>query len=303
MCYKMHLEAAEIISRVPTPYQVEHFIKPMGRGEVLTTVAGGETSGKGNDWVPNSLAVSHVTRENGGYRLDNIRKSFVTSAGHATHYFFICRVGQDAPLDKATILFVESDKIDWEVLGEWDGIGMRGNNSSPMSFNGVVPEENRLGDENEAMGLFGTYMVPVLALTYAAAYFCIGSAAYEIALEEAARLYPSGSRRIDNPVNRRRMAEISAQIEAARALLHSAASAFDQGKVTSPLPFIQSKVTCSEAAIRATQDLMTMFGGTAFAGRLPFERYFRDARAGVVMGMANDQAYDNIASILFPDEK
>ena len=57
------------------------------------------------------------------------------------------------------------------------------------------------------------------------------------------------------------------------------------------------------AAIRATQELMTMFGGTAFAGRLPFERYFRDARAGVVMGMANDQAYDNIASILFPDEK
>jgi alkylation response protein AidB-like acyl-CoA dehydrogenase len=45
---------------------------------------------------------------------------------------------------------------------------------------------------------------------------------------------------------------------------------------------------------------MTMFGGTAFAARLPFERYFRDARAGMVMGMANDQAYELIGSLLFP---
>jgi alkylation response protein AidB-like acyl-CoA dehydrogenase len=47
---------------------------------------------------------------------------------------------------------------------------------------------------------------------------------------------------------------------------------------------------------------MTMFGGTAFAGRLPFERYFRDARAGLVMGLANDQAYERIAAIMFPED-
>jgi alkylation response protein AidB-like acyl-CoA dehydrogenase len=60
---------------------------------------------------------------------------------------------------------------------------------------------------------------------------------------------------------------------------------------------------CSEAAVHVTQELMTMFGGTAFAGRLPFERYFRDARAGMVMGFANDQAYQNIAGILFPEDQ
>jgi hypothetical protein len=49
----------------------------------------------------------------------------------------------------------------------------------------------------------------------------------------------------------------------------------------------------------STQDLMTMFGGTAFAGRMPFERYFRDDRTGVVVGVANDQAYQIIAGILF----
>ncbi len=52
-----------------------------------------------------------------------------------------------------------------------------------------------------------------------------------------------------------------------------------------------------------TQDLMTMFGGTAFSDRLPLKRYSRDARGGMVMGFANDQAYQNIAGILFPEDQ
>jgi alkylation response protein AidB-like acyl-CoA dehydrogenase len=64
---------------------------------------------------------------------------------------------------------------------------------------------------------------------------------------------------------------------------------------------MQAKVACSEAGVRVTQDLMTSFGGTAFAGRLPFERYFRDARAGMVMGMANDLAYQNMIPLMFPE--
>ncbi len=97
------------------------------------------------------------------------------------------------------------------------------------------------------------------------------------------------------------MAEMSAQIEAARALLLSAAAMADSDRATSILPFLQSKVVCSEVGVRVTTDLMTMFGGTAFAGRLPFERYFRDARAGLVMGQANDRAYETIGTLLIPE--
>jgi isovaleryl-CoA dehydrogenase len=302
MCYKMHIEACELISRVPTPYQIEHMVQPLAKGEVFATVAGGESSGAGDNWVPNGLAVAHVTKVPGGYQLDQIRKSYVTSAGHASHYFFICKVGKETPATDLTLLFIEASKVCCEVLEPWHGLGMRGNGSSPMRFSGVVGEEYRIGAEHEAMKLFGGPMLPVLALTYAAAYLGIGSGAYELARQEVARRYPSGARRLDSPINQRRMAEMSAQIEAARALLHAAASAFDQGRAPSPLPYIQAKVVCSETAVRVTQDLMTMFGGTAFAARLPFERYFRDARAGLVMGLANDQAYERITAIMFPDD-
>ena len=143
-------------------------------------------------------------------------------------------------------------------------------------------------------------MMPLLILTYGAAYLGIASGAYELACQEGSKRFASGARRLDAPINQRRFAEMSAQIEAARTLLHSAAAMADSGRAPSIVPYVQAKVLCSEAAVRVTQDLMTIFGGTAFAARLPFERYFRDARAGLVMGMANDQAYELIANLLFP---
>jgi hypothetical protein len=38
-------------------------------------------------------------------------------------------------------------------------------------------------------------------------------------------------------------------------------------------------------------------------GRLPFDRYLRDARADIMMALASDTAYQTIASLLFPAEK
>ncbi|MFQ6027913.1 MAG: acyl-CoA dehydrogenase family protein [Dehalococcoidia bacterium] len=300
MCYKMHLEAAEIVCRIPTPYQVEHFVEPMARGEVFTTIAGAESWGDGDNW--NSRQdVSAVAKVAGGYQVDKVRKSFVTSAGKATHYQFRCRIGADTPQSDASQLFIAGDGIDWEIVEPWNGLGMKGNNSSPMLFSGFVPEENRLGSEHQVQAETNSWNRPVVALTYAAAYLGIASGAFEQACEHIARRFPSGSRRLDNPIHQRRMAELGAQIEAARALLHAASSAFDENRANNHLPYIQAKVVCSEAGVRVTQDLMTVFGGAAFAARMPFERYFRDARAGLVMGMANDTAYPGMIPMMFPE--
>ncbi|MGE0822931.1 MAG: acyl-CoA dehydrogenase family protein [Candidatus Binatia bacterium] len=301
MCYKMHLEATELVTQIPTPYQVKRFVKPLARGELFATIAGGETAGAaGNDWRPNAMEVATCRRVDGGFQLENIRKSYVTSAGHATHYLMLNRLEGRPAQGMPDFLMVERDHVEWKVLGEWNGLGMRGNSSSPMLFNGVVPQEHRLGIGREDEPVIPKYMMPLLILTYGAAYLGIASGAYALGCQEATKRFASGARRLDAPINQRRFAEMSAQIEAARTLLHAAAAMADSGRAPSIVPYIQAKVLCSEAAVRVTQDLMTIFGGTAFAARLPFERYFRDARAGMVMGMANDQAYELIANMLFP---
>jgi len=101
---------------------------------------------------------------------------------------------------------------------------MRGNCSFSVYFTGDVPK-NRLGNEHESGKALGVVMMPVVALTYAAAYLGICVGAYEIARIEASKQYPGGARRLDNPVNKRRMGQMRVQIEAARSLLHLAAKA------------------------------------------------------------------------------
>ena len=304
MCYKMHLEAVEAISQIPTDYQLKRYIEPLVRGEMFAAAPGGEPSGKtGDDWTPVPQTVTTLPRVEGGFWIDHIRKSYVTSAGHATHYIMFCRVEGGRTEGPPELLMFGEDEVEWETIGEWDGLGMRGNCSVPMIFNGVVPEENLVGIElkDKSEPVFTKYMTPCLILTYGAAYLGIASGAFEVACAEGDKRFPSGARRLDNPINQRRMAEMSAEIEAARALLHVAAAMVESGRATSILPLLQAKVRCSEVGVRVTTDLMTMFGGTAFAGRLPFERYFRDARACMVMGHANDTAYANIGTLLFPE--
>ncbi len=304
MCYKMHLESVEALSRIPTASQVEKFVKPLAQKKIFAAAPGGESRGQsGTDWRPVSAPETPLKIVDGGFVLNNLRKSYVTSAGHADLYLMFCRVEEGRTEGPPDLLIIEADKIEWQTVGEWDGLGMRGNSSTPMIFNGVVPQENLLGLEleGEEEPVMQKYMSPVLILTYGAAYLGIASGAFELACIEGDKRFVSGSRRFDNPINKRRISEMSAQIESARAFLHTAASMADEGRAESLLPYIQAKVICSEVAVRVTQDLMTIFGGTAYARQLPFERYFRDARAGLIMGMANDQAYEIIGDHLFPD--
>jgi isovaleryl-CoA dehydrogenase len=304
MCYKMHLEAVEAISHIPTAYQRQRYIEPLLHDEVFAAAPGGEPHGKtGDDWTPVRQTVSTLPRVAGGLLLDHVRKSYVTSAGHATHYVMFCRVEGGRTEGPPELLIFKHDEVEWQTIGTWNGLGMRGNCSVPMIFNGVVPEANLVGIELEdkSVPVMTKYMAPCQILTYGAAYLGIASGAFEIACAEGDQRFPSGGRRLDNPIHQRRMAEMRVQIEAARALLHAAAAMADAGRTPSVLPFLQAKVVCAEVGIRVTTELMTMFGGTAFAGRLPFERYFRDARAGLVMGQANDVAYTTIGTLLFPE--
>jgi hypothetical protein len=84
------------------------------------------------------------------------------------------------------------------------------------SVAGVVPQENRLGIGHEDEPIMLKYLMPLLILTYGAAYLGIASGAFELACQEGDKRFQSGARRLDSPMNQRRLAEMSAQMEAAR---------------------------------------------------------------------------------------
>ena len=67
MCYKMHLEAVEAISQIPTAYQRQRYIEPLLRGEMFAAAPGGEPHGKtGDDWTVPLCAAHHRSLHNAG---------------------------------------------------------------------------------------------------------------------------------------------------------------------------------------------------------------------------------------------
>ena len=138
------------------------------------------------------------------------------------------------------------DEVEWETIGAWNGLGLRGNCSVPMIFNGVVPEANLVGIELEdkSVPVMTKYMAPCQILTYGAAYLGIASGAFALACAEGDKRFPSGGRRLDNPINQRRMAEMSVHIEAARALLHTVAAMADAGRALRPAALASQSPLC-----------------------------------------------------------
>ena len=122
-------------------------------GQHLSTLAFSETGSRSHFWAPlGTAAAPDGTAEPGGtVRLD-ASKSWVTSAGHADSY-----VWSSLPLDAdgpMTLWLVPAGAAGLSVSGSFDGLGLRGNASAPMTADGVrVPRTAMLGTDGGGLDL------------------------------------------------------------------------------------------------------------------------------------------------------
>ena len=297
LIYKMHIESSEIVSRVPTPEQARDISPRVASGEWLSTVAGSEAGHQGGAWAGAPKAA--VQMVDGGVAVDGVKKAFVTAAGIADTYLFMATLRREGKPPAPLMFQILKDDLDWTIDEPWDGLGMRANGSSPMTFNGFLPDARRLNPENKPVDFFS-----IAVGTYAATYLGIAAGCYELLEKYVGETTLADGRRmpeVETIANR--VARAKVELERSRALLYSACSAWDAGRVKGPQALFEAKVAADELATFVTGEAMTLGGGSAFAKRMPFERYFRDARAGMVMGIAHDIAVLNIARSIFPKPK
>lgn len=297
LIYKMHVESTEIVARTPTPEQAASVTPKVASGEWLSTVAGSEAGHQGGAWAGAPKAA--VRAVDGGFAIENVKKAFVTAAGIADTYLFMATLREEGKPPTPLMFQILRDDLQWTIDEPWDGLGMRANGSSPMTFNGFLSNDRRLNPENKPVDFFS-----VAVGTYAATYLGIASGCYDLLEKYVGESSLADGRRmpeVETIANR--VAKAKVELERSRALLYAAASAWDEGRVKGPQALFEAKVAADELATFVTGEAMTLGGGTAFAKRLPFERYFRDARAGMVMGIAHDIAVLNIARSIFPKPK
>lgn len=297
LIYKMHLESTEIVAKAPTAEQAATITPKIASGEWLSTVAGSEAGHQGGAWAGAPKAA--VRAVDGGFAIENVQKSFVTAAGIADTYLFMATLREEGKPPAPLMFQILKDDLQWTIDEPWDGLGMRANGSSPMTFNGFLREARRLNPDNKPVDFFG-----IAVGTYAATYLGIAAGCYDL-LEKyiGENTLADGRRMPDVETIANRVANCKIELERSRALLYAAAAAWDAGRLKGPQALFEAKVAADTVATFVTSEAMTLGGGTAFAKRLPFERYFRDARAGMVMGIAHDIAVLNIARSIFPKPK
>jgi alkylation response protein AidB-like acyl-CoA dehydrogenase len=259
------------------------------RGEHLSTLAFSETGSRSHFWAP----VGTATRKNGHVELD-AEKSWVTSASHAAAYVWSSRpVEADAGL--STLWLVPASLPGLRVQGPFEGLGLRGNDSSPVRGGGVaVGDAERLGQDGGGFDIMMTTVLPLFNVLNAACSVGIMEAAVRrtAAHVSSVRYAHLGSALADLPTIRSYVARMRIQTDMARALLDDTIAALETSRADTMLRVLSCKAAAGEAATGVLDTAMRVCGGAAYRKEVAVERYFRDAHAAGVMGPTTDVLYD-----------
>lgn len=282
----MHYSATAVIE-AQGPEAVR---RDIAAGKHLSTLAFSEAASRSHFWAPAGTA-----RAAGAQVMLDAQKSWVTSAFEADSY-----VWSSKPLaaeGASSLWLVDARLPGLSQPGGFDGLGLRGNASTPITASEVrVPASARLGDDGKG---FDTMMGVVLP------WFTVLSAACSTGLMEGAvaraaahvgktRLQHLDTSLADLPTIRAYLARGRIKTDMAAALVQDTITAISTGRADTMLRVLEVKAAAAETALEVTDLAMRVCGGAAFRKEAGIERLFRDARAASVMGPTSDVLYDFI---------
>jgi isovaleryl-CoA dehydrogenase len=263
-------------------------------GRHLSTLAFSEFGSRSHFWAP----VSTATREGGDVRLD-ARKSWVTAAGEADSYVWSSKaLAAQGPM---TLWYVPADAPGLEVPAPFDGLGLRGNASSPVIATGVsVPESAMLGDDGGGLDLALTVVLPFFLVLNASASVGLMQALTKETAEHLThtRLEHLGQTLAQQQTPRAQLAQLQITTDRTRALVDDTIAAIAQGRADAQLLVLEVKAAAGEAAAEAADLALKAGGGSAYRKESAIERRFRDSRAAQVMAPTTDALLDFIGRAL-----
>lgn len=257
----------------------------------LTTLAFSEAGSRSHFWAP----LSSATRQGDNVRLD-AKKSWCTSAHHADSYVWSSQP-TDADGELSTLWLVPRRTDGLSGPAAFNGLGLRGNDSTPIVADGVIiPSGNRLGEDGGGFGIMMQTVLPMFNAMVAATSVGVMNAAIAgtVAHVSGTRHMHLDSALRDLPTIRNYVARMKCQADMASTLLYDTVAAMESGREDTMLRVLQCKAVCAESALDVTQTAMRVCGGAAYRKDVGVERAFRDSQAASVMGPTTDVLYDFI---------
>ncbi len=256
--------------------QKERFLKPLARGELLGAFC---------------LTEPHVGSEAGGLRTTarlekgpdgdqyvlNGVKQFITSGKNGDLAIVMAVTDKAAGKKGISAFLVPTNTPGYVVARIEEKMGQHASDTAQILFeNCRIPAANLIGEEGQGLkialsGLEGG------RIGIASQSVGMARAAFEAALAYAKDRVAFGKPIFEHQAIQFKLADMATQIEAARQLIHHAASLKDAGQ-----PCLKeaamAKLFASEMAERVCSAAIQVFGGYGYTTDFPVERIYRDVR-------------------------
>ena len=288
MIYLMHIAASMPIASAP-PQDHPKLLQELADGTRLATLAFSERGSRSHFWAP----VSAAEQTANGVEL-NAEKSWVTSAGFADVYVVSTQSVEAQSPSESDLYVVMGDNPGAVVKAKFLGLGLRGNESSPMTFTTGVTPGDRIGEVGSGFSTMMSVVLPWFNLGNASVTLGLAASAMEAAVAHVSgsKLEHLDSKLADLPTIRHRVGKAGILLACQRSYLMATAAKIAEPEEDTMLYVLGARASVNDAALTITDEAMRVCGGAAFSKHLPIERNFRDARAGHVMAPTSDVLYD-----------
>ena len=253
--------------------QKQAWLTPLARGDWLGAFCLTEPhAGSQAD----ALTTTALRHPDGDYVLNGV-KQFITSGQNGDVAIVLAVTDKAAGKKGLSAFIVPTNTPGYRVARLEDKLGQHASDTAQIVFeNCRVPAANRLGAEGQGLkialsGLEGG------RIGIAAQSVGMARAAFDAALRYSKERVTFGKPIFEHQAVQFRLADMATQIEAARQLIHHAASLKDAG-VACLKEAAMAKLFASEMAERVCSAAIQVFGGYGYVSDFPVERIYRDVR-------------------------
>jgi alkylation response protein AidB-like acyl-CoA dehydrogenase len=229
---------------------------------------------------------TRAVREQDQYVLDGA-KAFISGGGVSDLYLVMARTGEGGPRGISCFL-VENGTPGLSFGAQEKKLGWHSQPTAMVMLDGCrIPVANRVGAEGEgfkiAMSALDGGRLNIAACSLGGAQFCL-----ERTVDYMKQRKQFGTRLADLQALQFRVADYATELEAARLMLHRAATALDRREPSVTRLAAMAKRLATDAGFTVVDGCLQLHGGYGYLRDHPIERVLRDLRVHQILEGTNE---------------
>jgi glutaryl-CoA dehydrogenase (non-decarboxylating) len=222
------------------------------------------------------MSLQSTAEDKGDHWLLNGSKTWISNAAAADVLIYYAYTDQSKGSKGLSAFVIEPKNFDGIKTTALDKMGSHSSPTGEVFMTNVrVPKGNILGQPGDGTKIVFSSLNQT-RLSAAAGAVGVSQACLEAAVKYCKQRKQFGKAIGEYQMNQDLIAQMSAEIEAARLLVYKAAWAKDQGRLNNGLDVAQAKYFAGEVVTKCATYAMRILGAYGYSTEYPVARYFRD---------------------------